>query len=389
VTEKPVAIKPTAWSPPAGRKRLRELGLVLGRHPTGPANAITDVPGVRVGHTTLIAGEGKLEPGRGPVRTGITCILPTNNIFLDRVLGGAFVLNGAGELSGLTQVQEWGLLETPILLTNTMSVGKVSDATVKWMTRHFPGIGTDYDVVIPVVGECDDSFLNDAVGRHIRSEHVYTAIERAQSGPVPEGSVGAGTGMVTCDFKAGIGTSSRRIKLEGAETSYTIGVLVLSNFGVCRNLRVDGVPIGEILEPDYIHVAKRMYSYGSIICVVATDAPLLPSQITRLCKRAALGIGRCGSYAAHGSGEIVVGFSTANKVPRVSRNMTHLVEMALDPSLGSQYEAVIEATEEAILNSLCMAGDMTGQSENFAPGLPLDRLVELMRKYRPAPAAPA
>jgi len=376
-------IRPTVYATPPGRKRFRDLGLVVGRFPTGPQNAITDVAGVRVGHTTLFAGEGRLVSGKGPVRTGITAIIPTHNIFFDRVIAGSFVLNGAGELSGLTQVQEWGLLETPVLLTNTMSVGKVSDATVKWMVRHFPGIGTDYDVVIPVVGECDDSFLSDAVGRHIHSEHVYTAIERASSGPVPEGSVGAGTGMVTCDFKSGIGTSSRVVTVEDAAEKYTIGVLVLSNFGVCRNLRVDGVPVGELLEPHFKEIAKRQYSYGSIICVVATDAPLLSNQLGRLCKRAALGIGRCGSYAAHGSGEIVVGFSTANKVPRQSRSMTHQLEALLDPVLGSHYEAVIECTEEAILNSLCMAGDMSGQGGNFAPGLPLDQLVDIMNRYRP------
>lgn len=383
MTDRPGVIRPTAYAPAPGRRRLRELGIVLGRFPTGAYNAITDVPGVRVGHTTLIAGDGALIAGKGPVRTGITCIHPTHNIFFDRVIGGSFVLNGAGELSGLTQVQEWGLLETPILLSNTMSVGKVSDATVKWMLRHFPGIGTEYDVVIPVVGECDDSFLNDAVGRHIHSEHVYTAIERAASGPVPEGSVGAGTGMVTCDFKSGIGTASRRIATEGADEVYTLGVLVLANFGVCRNLRVDGVPVGEILEPDFKAMVKRTYSYGSIICVVATDAPLLSNQIGRLCKRAALGIGRCGSYAAHGSGEIVVGFSTANKVPRQSRGMTHQLDILLDPVLGAHYEAVIECTEEAIMNSLCMAGDMAGHGNNYAPGLPLDRLVEVMARYRP------
>jgi D-aminopeptidase len=386
MTDKPTAppptIRPTQWAPPPGRKRLRDLGIVIGRYPTGPLNAITDVAGIRVGHTTLIQGEGTLQPGRGPVRTGITSIIPTQNIFFDRVISGAFVLNGAGEVSGLTQVDEWGLLETPILLTNTMSVGKVSDATVKWMVRHFPGIGTEWDVVIPVVGECDDSFLNDAVGRHIRSEHVYSAIERAAVGPVPEGSVGAGTGMVTCDFKGGIGTASRRVPSEGSAEDYTLGVLVLSNFGVCRNLRVDGVPVGEILEPEFRTLGKRTYSYGSIICVVATDAPLLSNQLSRVCKRAALGIGRCGSYAAHGSGEIVVAFSTGNKVPRQTRGMTHTLEALLDPVLGAHYEAVIEATEEAILNSMCMAGDMTGQSGNFAPGLPLDRLVEIMRKHR-------
>jgi D-aminopeptidase len=284
-------------------------------------------------------------------------------------------------------VQEWGLLETPILLTNTMSVGKVSDATVKWMTRHFPGIGTEYDVVIPVVGECDDSFLNDAVGRHIRSDHVYTAIERATPGRVREGSVGAGTGMVCCDFKAGIGTSSRRVPREtGAEpaaSDYTIGVLVLSNFGIGRNLRIDGVPVGEMLEPEYAELRKRTYSYGSIIVVVATDAPLLPIQVSRVCKRAALGIGRCGSYAAHGSGEIVVGFSTANTVPRTSQKMLHNMDFLADETLGPHYEAVIECTEEAIVNSLFAAGDMIGQGGNRAPGLPLDKTMELLRKYRP------
>jgi len=375
------------WQPPPGRKRLRELGIQLGRFPTGPANAITDVKGVKVGHTTLIGGEGMLQPGKGPIRTGVTAIVPSKDVFMNRMFGGEFVLNGAGELSGLTQVQEWGLLETPILLTNTMSVGKVSDATVKWMTRHFPGIGDRYDVVIPVVGECDDSFLHDAIGRHIRSEHVYQAIERASSGPVPEGSVGAGTGMVTCDFKAGIGTSSRRVPNAvggaAAASDYTLGVLVLSNFGVRNNLRIDGVPVGELLETEYETYKRRTYSYGSIIVVIATDAPMLSIQLSRVCKRAALGIGRCGSYAAHGSGEIVIGFSTANRVSRESTDRLHKLEILPDEALGAHYEAVIECTEEAIINSLCMAGEMTGQGGNTAPGLPLDKVLELMKKYRP------
>ena len=183
--------------------RYRDLGLTVGDLPTGPLNAITDVEGVKVGVTTLIEGDGPLVIGKGPVRTGVTAIVPPYPVFTNRAVAGAFVLNGAGEVSGLTQVVEWGLLETPILLTSTMSVGKVSDATVKWMTRKFPGIGTDYDVIIPLVGECVDSWLNDAVGRHVRSDHVYRAIEQATSGPVAEGSVGAGTGLVTCDFKAG------------------------------------------------------------------------------------------------------------------------------------------------------------------------------------------
>ncbi len=364
------------------RKRLRELGITIGRFPTGALNAITDVAGVRVGHSTLISGEGKLEKGKGPVRTGVTCVLPTDDVYRERLIGGNFVLNGAGEVAGLTQVSEWGLIETPILLTNTLSVGKVSDAAVKWMSKKHPSIGTEDDVIIPIVGECDDSFLNDAVGRHIRTEHVYNAIDKAQAGPAAEGSVGAGTGMMTCDFKAGIGTSSRTIAAETGR--YTIGVLVLTNFGVMSNLRIDGVPVGELLAPSYAHTAKRISNYGSIIAVIGTDAPMLSSQLGRLSKRAALGIGRCGSYAAHGSGEIILAFSTANKVPRVAEGMTHKIEVLLDRAIGPLYEAVIEATEEAIVNALCMAEDMTGQGGNFAPALPLDRVVEIMAKHRHA-----
>jgi len=372
----------TASGSGTSRRRLRDLGITIGHYPPGPLNAVTDVPGVRVGHTTLIAGSGPCVPGRGPVRTGVTCLLPHADIFAQRVIGGAFVLNGAGEVAGLTQVQEWGLIETPILLTNTMSVGKVSDATIKWMTRHHPGIGVVYDVIIPVVGECDDSWLNDAAGRHVRSEHVYRAIETAAAGPVAEGSVGAGTGMITCDFKAGIGTASRQVEIAGGR--HTLGVLVLSNFGHLDNLRVDGVPVGEILGPELAGGTSRRQSFGSIIVVVATDAPLLPSQTNRLCKRAALGIGRAGSYAAHGSGEIVIGFSTANQVPRESHGMRLRIEVLLDPAVEPLYEAVIEATEEAIINSLCMAEGMTGLGDNHAPGLPLDRLQEIMARYRPA-----
>ncbi|MEA2697583.1 MAG: D-aminopeptidase [Myxococcales bacterium] len=363
------------------RRRLRDLGFAVGRFPVGPLNAITDVGGVRVGHTTLIAGEGPLEVGKGPVRTGVTAIVPTEAVYDNRVVGGSFVLNGAGEVSGLTQVAEWGFLETPILLTNTLAVGKVSDAAVKWLTRRFPKIGNDEDVIIPIVGECDDSWLNDAVGRHVRSEHVYRAVEQASSGPVAEGSVGAGTGLITCDFKAGIGTSSRRVDMEAGP--YTLGILVQSNFGVMRSLRVNGAPVGEILERNFSQ-PRRERNAGSIITIIATDAPLLSPQLVRLCKRAALGIGRIGSFAAHGSGEIIVGFSTANKVPRQTSRMTASLEVLLDDACDPLYEAVVEATEEAILNALCMADEMRGQSGHVAPALPLDRLVEIMTAYQGA-----
>jgi D-aminopeptidase len=375
------------------RVRFRDLGFAIGHVPTGPRNAITDVPGVRVGHTTLIEGEGPLVVGEGPVRTGVTAVLPPDPVFTDRVLAGSFVLNGAGEVSGLTQVDEWGLLETPILLTNTMSVGRVSDATVKWMTRRHPGIGDEYDVIIPIVGECDDSWLNDAVGRHVRSEHVYRAIEQASTGPVAEGSVGAGTGLITCDFKAGIGTSSRRPVTfrAGGETgpSYNLGVLVQTNFGIMRSLRIAGVPVGEILAPEYTDDGKRVRNAGSIICVVATDAPLLPRQIARLCKRAALGIGRVGSFAAHASGEIIIAFSTANKVPRSTSGMTHQIEVLLDDACDGLYEAVVECTDEAIVNALCKAEDMCGQGDHFAPALPLDDLTEILLRHHVARRMPA
>jgi D-aminopeptidase len=363
------------------RARLRDLGFSIGRFPVGKLNAITDVGGVRVGHTTLVTGEGPLQVGKGPVRTGVTVILPHLDVFESRAVAGSFVLNGAGEVSGLTQVQEWGLLETPIFLTNTMAVGKVSDAAVKWMTKKWPTIGTEDDVVIPLVGECDDSWLNDAVGRHLRSEHVYKAIESASPGPVAEGSVGAGTGLITCDFKAGIGTSSRRVSIEGH--AYTVGILVQSNFGVMRSLRVDGAPVGEVLEPLY-REPRREKNAGSIITVVATDAPLLSPQLVRICKRAALGIGRCGSFAAHGSGEIIVAFSTSNKVPRETSKMTATLNVLLDEACDPLYEAVVECTEEAIVNSLCMAEQMQGQSDHIAPALPLDRLQEILRRYRQA-----
>lgn len=365
------------------RKRLRDLGISIGRFPVGPHNAITDVGGVRVGHTTLVAGDGPLVVGKGPVRTGVTAIVPCDDVYQHRILAGSYVLNGAGEVSGLTQVNEWGLLETPILLTNTMAVGKVSDAAVKWITRRNPGIGTESDVVIPLVGECDDSWLSDAVGRHVRSEHVYRAIEQASAGPVAEGSVGAGTGLVTCDFKAGIGSSSRRVPAGAGE--HTLGVLVQSNFGVMRSLRVDGVPVGEALERELALGARRERNAGSIICLVATDAPLLPTQLARLAKRAALGLGRAGSFAAHGSGEIIVCFSTANKVPRRPQGLTAKLEVLLDQACNGLYEAVVECVEEAIVNALCMADEMRGQSGHVAPALPLDRLLDIIRKHRPTP----
>ncbi len=371
-----------SFKPDEKRVRARDLDLPLGRFQPGKHNAITDVEGVQVGHSTIIHGEGKLKVGQGPVRTGVTAILPNEaNTFMDRLAGGAFVLNGAGEVSGLTQVVEWGLIETPILLTNTMSVGAVSDAVARYMVEKHPGIGEEHDVIIPVVGECDDSWLNDISGHHVKEAHVREAIAAAKSGPVAEGAVGGGTGMITCDFKAGIGTSSR--KLPEVFGGYTLGVLVMSNFGKVHNLRVAGMPVGDFLAEKLKGKARREHNYGSIIAVVATDAPLLPHQLSRLCKRVALGIGRVGSYAAHGSGEIVVAFSTANVIPRRTRKMVYKMKILLDQRLDPLYEAVMEATEEAILNSMCMAPSMTGVNGNSVPALPLDELRRVLAATRP------
>jgi D-aminopeptidase len=275
---------------------------------------------------------------------------------------------------------EWGLIETPIFLTNTLSVGAVSDAAVKWMVERFPGIGAEHDVIIPLVGECDDSWLNDVAGRHVHEEHVAEALRTASDGPVAEGSVGGGTGMITCDFKAGIGTSSR--KLPESLGGYTVGVLVMSNFGVMRQLRVGGLPVGEVLEARYREIPRRGRSYGSIIAVVATDAPLITHQLNRMAKRAALGIGRVGSTAMHGSGEIVLAFSTANQVPRETRKMVYRMKILLDARLDPLYEACIDATEEAILNALCAARDMDGANGNVCKAMPLQDVKDLVAQWQ-------
>jgi D-aminopeptidase len=368
--------------PEEPRVRARDLGLPLGRFKTGRYNAITDVEGVLVGHSTIIRGDGPLRPGHGPVRTGVTAIMPNQgNIFMERFAAGGFVLNGAGEVSGMTQVVEWGLIETPILLTNTLSVGAVSDAVARHLIEQYPGIGDEHDVIIPVVGECDDSWLNDIAGRHVRHAHVMEAINSATAGPVPEGNVGGGTGMVTCDFKGGVGTSSR--KLPEALGGYTLGVLVMSNFGKMHNLRVGGLPVGEVLAEKFREMPRRTMSYGSIIAVLATDAPLTSHQISRLCKRVGLGIGRVGSYAAHGSGEIVVGFSTANIIPRRTQKMVYKMKILLDQRLDPLYEAVMEATEEAILNSMCMATPMVGANDNYCQALPLAEVRRFVDAVKP------
>ncbi|HEY9856735.1 MAG TPA: P1 family peptidase, partial [Stenomitos sp.] len=315
-----VTLSTSAIAAEAPRMRLRELGIALGQYPTGRWNAITDVAGVKVGQVTLNRGSGKLVPGKGPVRTGVTAIVPRDDVWHKKVYANGFVLNGNGEMTGLSWINEAGWLETPIVLTDTLSVGKVSDAVVSWMIKRVPDMGIKDDVVLPVVAECDDSFLNDQQGRHVQASDVIQAIEGAKSGPVAEGAVGAGTGMVSYRFKGGIGTASRVLPKEAG--GYTVGVLVNCNMGARTDLRIDGVPVGREIS-DLMPVRKP--GEGSIIAVVATDAPVLPDQLQRLAKRAALGLARTGSTARHSSGDFMLAFSTAAEVPHYPQERTTTV----------------------------------------------------------------
>jgi D-aminopeptidase len=359
---------------PETRYRARDLGITIGTLPTGPLNAITDVPGVKVGHCTVSWGGPELTPGNGPARTGVTAILPHDgDLFHERLKAGIFAANGVGEVIGSTAIREWGVIETPIVLTNSQGMGVAYDAVARWMMARDPKIGLE-DTVIPVVGECDDGMLNDVRGMHVLSEHVVAALDAAASGPVVEGSVGAGTGMTCHDFKGGIGTSSRVIV--ASQTEYVVGVLAMTNYGVRRRLMIDGVPVGrEITESMPIENRE-----GSCIVVLATNAPLSARQCERLAKRCSLGLALTGSYAADGSGEIMLAFSTAQRLPRSSQKALKMTILA-DDNLYGLFEAAVDATAEAAINSLCMATTVEGLGGATAFALPLDRLAEVMTRY--------
>jgi D-aminopeptidase len=371
------------------RARLRDLGLVIGRYPPGPFNAITDVVGVKVGHLTLIRGEGTLKPGEGPVRTGATVVIPRDDIWDQKAPAGAFVLNGTGEMTGLAWVAESGFLEYPIALTSTLNVPRVANGVISWMIKRHPGVGITDDTLTPVVAECDDSRLNDSQGRHVTEQHVVTALDEAKSGPVKEGTVGAGTGMVSYGFKGGIGTASRR--LPGEEGAYTVGVLVNANHGRRDELIVAGVPVGTLYDRSPVastrsspnesaraEITEHPAGQGSIIIIVATDAPLDSRQLTRLAKRAALGLARTGSTARHGSGDFMLAFSTSNPVPHYPTERTSLVTRFADTHLNPLIAATVEATEEAILNALTMATTVTGRDNRRVEAISLIRLQALL-----------
>jgi L-aminopeptidase/D-esterase-like protein len=361
------------------KPRARDLGIPFEGTP-GPLNAITDVKGVEVGHTTLISGSGKLEVGKGPVRTGVTAILPRGKDSTDQVFAGWFSLNGNGEMTGTTWVEESGFLEGPVMITNTHSVGVVRDSVIAWRVEHGQPGESEYWWSLPVVAETYDGYLNDVNGFHVRKDHVFKALAGASSGPVAEGNVGGGTGMICYEFKGGIGTASR--KLGAKSGGYTVGVLVQCNCGSREQLRIAGVPVGREISATRVWGSRSLGSddTGSIIIVIATDAPLLAHQLKRLARRASLGLARTGSTSGDGSGDIFIAFSTAN--PGAAKP-SGLIPLSMLPNdqMNPLFEAIVQATEEAIVNALVAAETMTGVDNHTVIALPHDRLRQVLRKY--------
>jgi D-aminopeptidase len=359
------------------KPRARDLGVPFDGTP-GPLNAITDVRGVEVGFVTLISGEGKLVPGKGPIRTGVTAVLPQGKNFRGRVFAAWHTLNGNGEMTGTTWVEESGGLGTPVLITNTHSVGVVRDAVIEWNARRGAGEGYSGDFSLPVVAETWDGFLNDINGFHVKKEHVFEALDKAKSGPVEEGNVGGGTGMVAHGFKGGTGTSSR--VLAAAQGGYTVGVLVQANYGRRDLLRIAGAPVGREITDLTPTRGRADAGQGSIIVVVATDAPLLPHQLRRLVKRVSLGVGVMGGRGEDSSGDIFIAFSTANPEAGKTEGLAQLT-MLPNERLNPLFAATASATEEAIVNAMIAAETMRGVNDNTVHAIPHERLREVLRKY--------
>ncbi len=371
------------------RPRVRDFGLTLGTLPTGPFNALTDVPGVRVGHVTLVEGEGPLVPGVGPVRTGVTAIHPhPGDVFRDKVAACVHRINGFGEVTNAEMVRETGVLESPILLTGTTNVPRVADGVLDWFFARDAELGVTTWTPAPVVAECSEQYLSDMRGRALRSEHVRAALDGAAGGPVAEGGVGGGTGMMCCGFKGGIGTSSRQTP-EG----WTLGALVMSNFGRREHLRVDGVPVGQALADWAPTPPPPAEQHGSsIIIVLGTDAPLDARQLERVSVRAGGGLARVGGLYSTSSGDFAIAFSTTQRVPHAPDGPVlarHQVAESLQagqawpdaPAINHLFQAALEATEEAILNSLFAAETMTGRDGHLLPALPLAETAAILRQH--------
>jgi D-aminopeptidase len=360
--------------------RARDLGIPFEGTP-GPLNSITDVAGVEVGHVTLIEGDGALRVGHGPVRTGVTVVLPRGKRY-DPVFAGIHVLNGNGEMTGTQWIEESGYLDGPVMLTNTHSVGVVRDAVIAWKSAHqqYNALALGIYWILPCVTETYDGLLNDINGFHVKAEHTFAALDGAVPGPVEEGSIGGGTGMICHEFKGGIGTASRVVQIE--DTAYTHGVLVQANHGARRNLTLAGVPVGKHLTdlmPDFDGI-RREGDTGSIIVIVATDAPLLPHQLKRVAQRATFGLGRVGAFGSHTSGDIFLAFSTANP-GAAERSSVRDVQILANEHINPLFEATVQATEEAIVNSMVAAETMVGINGNTVYGMPHDRVREIMEKY--------
>ena len=364
--------------------RARDLGIPFPGTP-GPLNAITDVDGVTVGHTTLISGDGELNVGSGPIRTGVTVIHPRGKSY-DPVFSGWYALNGNGEMTGTAWVEESGFLEGPVVITNTHSVGVARDATIEWQYANelFDPLPDAPDVFwsLPVVAETYDGGLNDINGFHVTREHVFSALESAKPGPVAEGNVGGGTGMICHQFKGGIGTSSRVVRI--ADQEYTLGILVQANYGLRETLTIAGVPLGDELSDLMPEFRRTDQETGSIIVVVATDAPLLPHQLKRIARRVPLGIAKLGGYASNGSGDIFIAFSTANP-GAAARTGDIEVRMLPNDAISPLFLATAQATEEAIVNAMIAAETMTGINGNTVFALPHDRLVNILREHNRIP----
>lgn len=367
------------------KPRARDLGVPFDGTP-GKLNAITDVQGVEVGHSTIISGEGENIAGKGPVRTGVTAIFPRGKSKkFSPVYANWYSLNGNGEMTGTTWVTESGFLETPIMITNTNSVGVVRDAVLKWYVDTDWYGSEDWWYTYPVVAETYDGFLNDIYGFHVKEKHVLEAIADAKIGKVPEGNVGGGTGMMCLGFKGGIGTSSRIVKVK--DSSYTLGVLVQSNFGSKRNLNIAGVHVGRELKDTLNYKfnappnSRRQEGDGSIIVIVATDAPLLPHQLKRIAQRVPLGVGIVGGRGSNGSGDIFLAFSTANE-KAFNRAENTTVETIANDRITPLFEATVQAVEEAIINAMVAAETMKGINGNTAYALPHDLLVDILKKYK-------
>jgi L-aminopeptidase/D-esterase-like protein len=354
------------------KSRARELGIPFDGLP-GPLNSITDVDGVEVGHTTIIRGNGKLVVGRGPVRTGVTAILPRGKRDHSGAFAGYFFLNGNGEMTGTAWIEESGMLTSPIMITNTHSVGIVRDAVIQWQLRDSR---TTQPWALPVVTETYDGVLNDINGFHVKSEHAWAALDSARGGPIAEGCVGGGTGMIGYGWKGGIGTASRR--LDRKSGGYTLGVLVQLNCGRPGELTIAGVPVGHELRPERDPFSTM--EMGSIIIVAATDAPLMPHQLKRIARRLTMGLARTGSVSGNGSGDLFIVFSTANSTS-ARRSDVDSVRMLRNSRMDPLFTAAVQATEEAIVNALVAAETMTGINGYQVEALPHDRLIEVTRKY--------